>query len=435
MKTKSKFLFFAGAFVATTAFFVSCGTSIPITVNHPPQMGTDGIERLVIMPFEGSGDRQQLAEALTLIFRDKISGTGVFKVVEHTGYTPNTGMADAYLTGMVSGFTTKDESRQEKRTQRRSDGSTYQVDVTVYTRDVSIEFTYRIISDRDGTVIRNGERRLSQTVSNSNENRSNLPGPLDMAKRAAEGLLSNFNREVVPWTSTESLKLDKEISKNKELKARMKDAEKLVKTSVKAAYETYTKIYEETGSMPAGYNAALLAHPLEGLDASIALMSKLVDATGYNKARTELARLEMFRGENEAAAANLTGTSARDLAIKKAADGLIAALPADSRVSLLNISTAETGTVDVVIREVTDALIATGITVLDRQNLDVINAEKQYQSSGEVSDDAYVSIGRMLGVETIVTFSITGTASQRKLTTRSVSVETGKVIYSDSTDI
>jgi hypothetical protein len=52
-----------------------------------------------------------------------------------------------------------------------------------------------------------------------------------------------------------------------------------------------------------------------------------------------------------------------------------------------------------------------------------------------VSDDAYVSIGKMLGVETIVTVSITGSGSQRKLTTRSISVETGKVLYSDSTEI
>jgi hypothetical protein len=179
-----------------------------------------------------------------------------------------------------------------------------------------------------------------------------------------------------------------------------------------------------------------LAQSLYGLDEAISLMSDLVNATGYSKARAELARLEGFRGENAAAAANQTGTSARDLAIGKALNGLIAALPAGSRISLLNISRSETDMVDVVIREITDSLIATGkITVLDRQNLKVIEAEKQYQSSGAVSDDSYVSIGQMLGVETIVTFSITGSGSQRKLTIRSMSVETGKVLYSDSTEI
>jgi curli biogenesis system outer membrane secretion channel CsgG len=83
-----------------------------------------------------------------------------------------------------------------------------------------------------------------------------------------------------------------------------------------------------------------------------------------------------------------------------------------------------------------DILVATGkITVLDRQNLNAIEAEKQYQFSGDVSDDAYVSVGKMLGVEIIVTVSITGSGSQRKLTVRSMSVETGMVLYSESTEI
>jgi hypothetical protein len=260
---------------------------------------------------------------------------------------------------------------------------------------------------------------------------------LSLAKSAAEDQLGNFNREVVPWTSTESLHLEKESSGGRALKARMKEADALVKAgNVKAAQEAYAQIYAETGSLAAGYNAAILAQPLYGLDAAISRMSSLANATGYGKAHTALARLERFRRENAAAAANQTGTSARDLAIRKASNGLIAALPSGSRVSLLNTSRAETDTVDTVIREITDTLIAAGkITVLDRQNLKVIEAEKRYQASGEVSDDAYVSIGKMLGVETIVTVSITGQGSLRKLTIRSISVETGKVFYSDSTEI
>jgi hypothetical protein len=438
MKTKDKVFSFPGTFVIAAVFFVSCVTSsIPITVNHPPMMDTNGIERLVVRPFEGSGDRRRIAEALTLIFRDKISGTGVFKVVDHIGYRPNAGMADAFLTGIVTGYTVEDGSHQEKRTRKTEAGQNVEVQVTVYDREVSLEFTYRIVNDRDGTVVRNGERKVSCAASDSNEKRADLQSGLSLAKSAAEGQLGNFNREVVPWTSTESLQLEKETSKDKALKARMKEADALVKAgSIKAAREAYAQIYAETGSLPAGYNAAILAQPLDGLDAAISLMSGLVNATGYSKARMELARLERFRGENAAAAANQTGTSARDLAIRKASRGLIAALPEGSRVSLLNISTSETDTVDVVIREITDTLIATGkITVLDRQNLRVIEAEKHYQSSGEVSDSAYVSIGKMLGVETIVTISITGQGSQRKLTIRSMSVETGKVLYGDSTEI
>ncbi|MDR1143123.1 MAG: penicillin-binding protein activator LpoB [Spirochaetaceae bacterium] len=432
---KGKVLFLLGT--SAMAFFVSCVTSIPITVNHPPLMDTNGIERLVVRPFEGPGNRRQIAETLTFIFRDKISGTGVFRVVEYAGYRPNADMADAFLTGIVTGYTVEDGSHEEKRTQKTSDGQSAQVLVTVYDRKVTLEFTYRIVNDRDGTVIRNGERKVSCTASDSKESRAGLQSGPALARTAAEGALSGFNREVVPWTSRESLNLEKESSRDRALKARMKEADALVKAgSVKAAQEAYAQTYEETGSPAAGYNAAILAQPLYGLDAAISRMAALANATGYGKARTELARLERFRGENAAAAANQTGTSARNLAIKKAADGLTAVLPPGSRVSVLNISRAETDLGDVVIREITDALIAAGkITVLDRQNLQLIEAEKRYQASGEVSDDAYVSIGKMLGVETIVTVSITGSGSQRKLTTRSISVETGRVLYSDSTEI
>jgi curli biogenesis system outer membrane secretion channel CsgG len=435
MKTKEKVLFLLSTLV--TVFFVSCATSIPITVNHPPLMDTNGIERLVIRPFEGSGDGRRVAEALTLIFRDKINGTGTFKVVEHAGYTPNKGLADAILTGIVTGYKVEDSSHKVKRTRKGCNGESYEVDVTIYDRKLSLEFTYRIINDRDGTVVRNGERTISCTASDSNEKHSDLQSGLSLAKSAAEGELANFNREVVPWTSTESLKLEKESSGNSAIKARMKEADALVKAgNVKAAQEAYAQIYAETRSPAAGYNAAILAQPLDGLDTAISLMSALVNDTGYSKARTELARLESFRGENAAAAANQTGTSLRDLAVRKVANGLLAALPAGSRVSLFNISRSETDTVDVAIREIIDILVATGkITVLDRQNLEIIEAEKQYQSSGEVSDDAYVSIGKMLGVETIVTVSITGSGAQRKLTVRSMSVETGTVLYSDSAEI
>jgi ribosomal protein L28 len=418
------------------AMLAGCSITIPITVDHPPNMDTNGIERLVVNTFEGSGDRRQIAEALTQIFREKISGTGKFTLVEYNRYKPGSGLADAVFTGTVTAYTVQNTSHQEERTQRTSDGNLRDVKVTVYDRNVSLEFTYRVIRDRDGAVVRNGERRVSCTASDSNEKSSELESGVNLAKRAAESALSSFNREVAPWSSTEHLKLEKETSKDRALKARMKEATALVKAgSVKAAQETYANIYTETGSLAAGYNAAILTLPLYGLDKAVSLMSSLLNDTGYPKARAELSRLERFRSETTAAEANQTGTSARDLAIKRAVDGLLGAVPAGSRVSLLNISASEKDTVDVVVREITDALVKGNITVLDRQNLNLIEAEQRYQSSGMVSDDAYVSLGKMLGVDTIVTFSITGQGSQRKLTVRSVSVETGRVVYSDSTEI
>jgi hypothetical protein len=394
-------------------------------------MDTNGIERLVILPFTGYREWQQIARDLTGIFRDKIGGTGKFQQVDAAVYKPNADAADAVFTGEVTRFIVQDSSRQLER--KTKDGETVQF--TVYDRVVSLEFTYRLIRDRDGTLI--GERRISCTAENRGaENRASLPSGVDMAKQAAQNKLYDFTKEIVPWTSTEKLVLDKETSRDRTLKGRMKEAEALVKAgSYKAAQDAYAGIYAETKSLAAGYNQAILAQPLDGLEAAVSLMSNLVNATGYNKARAELDRLRWFIGENAAAAANQTGVSQQQIAIRKVSQGLIAALPAGSRISLFHISKSEIDRTDVVIREITPLLMNSSITVLERENAALLDAEKQFQSSGEVSDDSYVSIGQMLGVEIIVTFSITGSGHLRKLTVKSVSVETGQILYSESTDM
>jgi hypothetical protein len=445
--------FFGGMLVIVATIFVACSTSIPVTVNHPPSMDTNGIERMTVRPFSGSGDRQQIAEELTRIFREKINGlkTGgqqTFQMVDYGSYQK--GAVDAVFTGEVSSYEVQDSSYQQTGTNK--DGSKYEY--TVYERKVSLGFTYRLIRERDGAVI--GEKNISCTAQDSNRDRGSLKSGVSLIIPAAQNALGwgssgpslfgtqkarfDFTHELIPWTSTEKLVLDKETSRDKAIKDRMKEAEKLVKDGAyKQAQAAYAKIYEETGSLAAGYNQAILTQPLEGLEAAISLLSSLVDATGYSKASVELDRLRGFVGENAAASSNTAGTSQQKIAIETASKALIAVLPADSRVSLLNISKSEKELVDVVIREITDALVAMKdtkkITVLERTNLDVIKAEQQYQASGDVSDDSYVSMGQMLGVETIVTFSITGSQNQRKLTVKSLSVETGEITYSDSLEI
>ncbi|MDR2783771.1 MAG: CsgG/HfaB family protein [Treponema sp.] len=425
---KNKFLWVMFT-VAAATFIVSCATSIPISVRHPPRMDTNGIERLALIPFSGPGYQQQIAAELTATFREKISEMGVFKIVEAVVYQPSA--ADAIFTGEVTNYTVQDGSHQVDR--KTKDGKIIQI--TIYDRKVSLGFTYRLIRGRDGVVI--GSRNITVEASDSaQESAGALKLGVSMAMDAARARLGDFNRELAPWTSMEKLTLDKETSKDKVLKKRMKDAAALVKAGqYKAAQEAYATIYAETGSVAAGYNRALLAQPLDGLEAAISLMSGLYGATGYAKASVELARLRGFLNENARAAANKTGVSQQTIAIQRAAEGLAAIFPAGSRVSLLNISKSEKDMVDVIIRDITAFLMNKDITVLERENLNLIKAEQQYQTSGEVSDESYVGIGHMLGVETIVIFSITGSGYQRKLTVRCVSVETGKVLYNESTEI
>jgi hypothetical protein len=410
------------------AFIVSCATTIPVSVNHPPDWKTDGVERITVAPFMGSGDRQQIAEGLTREFRNKIGELGTFSVVDYSTYQKGT--VDAIFTGEVTNFGVKNKSHQVERKTR--EGQT--VKVTIYDREVPFGFTYRLIRDRDGEVL--GSDTLNITASDSKENESDLDSAVDIAFKALPINLRDFNKKLVPWTSSEKLVLDKETSKDKALKTRMKEAAALVKAGgYKAAQSEYAKIYAETNSLAAGYNQALLAQPLDGLEAAISLMSALESATGYRKASIELARLRRFLSEDQSATGSTAGESLQTIAIKKALAGLDAVIRAGSRISLINISKSDKELTDIVIRDISPDLIKNNITVLERENLALIEAEKNFQASGEVSDESYVSIGKMLGVETIVTFSISGSGHQRKLTVKAVSIETGKVTYNDSTEI
>ena len=184
---KNKLFTILGTLIMVATFFVSCSTSLPITVNHPPLMNTDGIERMVVLPFEGSGNRGQIASTLTNMFREKISGTGTFKLVEPVTYRPNADLADAIFTGTVTNYTVE----EGERTITRRVGQT-QVLVPVYDRKVSLEFTYRIVRDRDGTII--GERKISGTRTDTQEDPARLQAGEAIAKDIAEGELRNFNR-------------------------------------------------------------------------------------------------------------------------------------------------------------------------------------------------------------------------------------------------
>jgi hypothetical protein len=65
--------------------------------------------------------------------------------------------------------------------------------------------------------------------------------------------------------------------------------------------------------------------------------------------------------------------------------------------------------------------------VVDRQQLDVIRAELNFQWSGEVSDKSAQEIGQMLGAQTIVSGSVTTIGSMYRIQARAIEVQTAKV--------
>jgi TolB-like protein len=88
-----------------------------------------------------------------------------------------------------------------------------------------------------------------------------------------------------------------------------------------------------------------------------------------------------------------------------------------------------------VINDLTETLINDGIKVVDRQNIDLILAEQNFQLSGYVSDESAVSIGRMLGAQFIIVGSGENMADYYRVQFRMLSVETAAIQSSISQNI
>jgi len=123
-----------------------------------------------------------------------------------------------------------------------------------------------------------------------------------------------------------------------------------------------------------------------------------------------------------AAAVNL------DTALKNTVGYFAGRLPVGSRVAVLNITSKTPELSDYIINEMTMHFFNNGnFMMVDRQNLDAIRKEMDIQYSGEVSDESMVSIGKRLGVQTIISGNITQAGSTYRLQVRAIAVETAAI--------
>jgi TolB-like protein len=117
-----------------------------------------------------------------------------------------------------------------------------------------------------------------------------------------------------------------------------------------------------------------------------------------------------------------------DAAIREASDYLNNNIPQGSMIVILNIQSVSEALSDYVI----DGLIANAVNdrifkVVDRQQLDLIRAEQEFQLSGSVDDKLAVSIGKFLGAQTIVSGRVRKLDDRYRMTIRALDVETAQV--------
>ena len=117
-----------------------------------------------------------------------------------------------------------------------------------------------------------------------------------------------------------------------------------------------------------------------------------------------------------------------DLAIRDATDNINERVPNGNKLAIINIASNHQLLSDYIITELYENIVNDDVfKLVDRQQLDVIRAEQNFQISGEVSDDSAQSIGQMLGAQTIITGMVSQIGRQWRIQIRALEVQTAMV--------
>jgi len=400
----------SGRIIAVTAVIVvfglyaaGCATTVPIKSVRPPTIDTSNIQKLALRPFQnnsgiGGAVGAQLTQYLTDVSSQKIMNSGKFTIV-----APSDPNADGIFTGEIRSIASKDS--QQQRQKKDKDGN--EITEITYMREVSLAFTYSVISTRTGMPVGNVSKQ--GTTSSSASDSSALTDVLTLAKGIVDTQLRQLTQDVVPTIVSTNRQLMKETSKDKVVKQRMKMAQALVKSGDYAdAINEYDDIYNQYDSAAARVNANILR---ESVASDTAAQAKLAELFSDNS--------------------GLAGKAANG-----AVDTLHSRLPSGSIIIIMKTNSTERSMLDYTVDQITKSVVQAGkLKVVDRSNQTLIDAEQQYQLSGNVSDDSIVSIGHQLGAQYMALCWISGQMSGRRFNIRILNVETAQIAAQNDFEI
>jgi hypothetical protein len=409
----------------------SCATTASVLVTRPPSWDTGAIRRIAIDSFRsGQGDTErQLAQFLTTVAVKTVQDTGKFILVDYAEIIRRersgeniADYADAVFSGVISRFETKDRTESYK-------GKNDQIYYT-YFREVNFGFSYSMRRTGDGVILGQALREDSRTENASDQN--NLPSPQEIARTIGTRQLEYLKKEIAPWQVYERRVFEEDKTKD----PRMKNAKALVKAgNFQSAYAVYSAVYAANSNFAAGFNAALCTEIMGDVAGAALQMRRLWERDANPKAQKELVRLQKDISDLERVSGyGGQGNSVIDSAVKQIAAELLQKIPRGSRVSVVGANGQNA--LDYAVDELSAAFANSGaVTVLDRRQIDAIIAEQRFQMSGDVSDETAVSIGHLSGSQIIISCSLTGSGSLRRLRVRAIGVEKGEILYEVSRQV
>jgi hypothetical protein len=115
-------------------------------------------------------------------------------------------------------------------------------------------------------------------------------------------------------------------------------------------------------------------------------------------------------------------------ALYRAGDTLSNTLPETGTIAILSVSSRDREMSEFVVDELAYVLVNNTYRIVDRRSLEAIRTEQNFQLSGEVDDESAVSIGKLLGATVVITGSISGTDSMRRLRLKALDVQTAQIV-------
>jgi hypothetical protein len=117
-----------------------------------------------------------------------------------------------------------------------------------------------------------------------------------------------------------------------------------------------------------------------------------------------------------------------ETALTAGAAVILARLSGGTTVAVLSIASQDKDAAEFVVDELAYIIVNSGkFKVVDRKSLDAIRSEQSFQTSGDVDDDSAVSIGKLLGANIVITGSISGAGSTRRLRLKALNVMTAEI--------
>jgi hypothetical protein len=123
------------------------------------------------------------------------------------------------------------------------------------------------------------------------------------------------------------------------------------------------------------------------------------------------------------------GQSSLETALSAAAGVILARLTPRTTIAVVSIASSDIDAAEFVVDELAYIIVSSGnFRVVDRKSLETIRSEQNFQTSGEVDDDSAVSIGKLLGANNVITGSISGSGSTRRLRLKVLDVMTAEIV-------